>query len=230
MNTPRLNAGTLEGYFNDYTILNFINKNIDRLEGVVLDIGCGKMRYRDLILSSKKVTKYIGLDLDEGKFTYSVRADMYWDGVKIPLDDNSIGSIILLEVLEHCTDPRIVLREAYRILRPNGVIVLTTPFVYHLHGIPYDYQRITPFGIEKMLNELGMSNITITSGGSFDTSLAQMISNWICNRPMPHIIRRILRRLFVPIFKVLLFLDKKNLDKPFKNGTMIPNVFGIAIK
>lgn len=227
---PQLNSGTLQTYFNDASILKFVKDSVKDLHGKVLDIGCGKMRYKDLILSGKNVKGYEGLDLEEGKFTYAVKADIYWDGITIPLENNSVESVVIFEVLEHCPDPRIVINEAFRVLKSNGIMLFSTPFLYHLHGSPFDYARLTPFGAENMLKKAGFTNIEIGSGGRWDASLGQMISIWICNRPMPHPVRRILSRLYAPVFHLLLSVDKKYAKLPMKDGTMIPNILGKAYK
>lgn len=228
--SPVLNAGTIETYFNDISIVNFLSDNLDELSGTVLDIGCGKMKHREMILKGKGVKKYVGLDLEEGKFTYSVKADMYWDGIKIPLDDKSVDSIILFEVIEHCPNPSIVINEAYRVLKPGGIILFSTPFLYHLHGAPYDYSRPTPFGLKSFFDNAGFSNTEIKGGGNWDSSLGQMIALWISHRPMNKLIRKVFRHVFVPIFKLILIVDRKYLQFPLKDGTMIPNLLGKSIK
>lgn len=227
---PTLNRGNIELYYNDHSISSFLRKNINFLSGKVLDIGCGKMKYKDFILKGKNVKEYIGLDLEEGKFTYSVKANLYWDGNKMPIEDNSIDSAILFEVIEHCPDPSIVVREAYRVLKPGGVILFSTPFIYPLHGVPFDYSRPTPSGLEKLFTDAGFNKTTIEAGGSWDSSLAQMMAIWITKRPMPLILRKILRLKFVPIFRFLLWLDKKQKDKLLEDGTMTPNLLGKSIK
>jgi SAM-dependent methyltransferase len=227
---PKLNSGTIETYYNDHSIVTFLKENLDTLSGTVLDIGCGKMKHKDLIIRGKKVKNYKGLDLDEGKFVYKSKADIYWDGLTIPLEDNSIDSAILFEVIEHCPDPNVVIKEALRILKPGGVILFSTPSIYHFHGMPHDYHRPSPSNLKLLFTNAGFSDVTIQSGGKWDASLGQMISIWITQRPMPKLLRRILRKLYVPLFHLLLYCDKKYNQLPLDNGTIVPNLLGKATK
>ncbi len=231
--SPHLNAGNINSYFNDVMIAGFLEKNREKLSGTVLDIGCGKMRHKQTVLGASSVTKYIGLDLEAGKFTYTVVADLYWDGITMPLADNSIDSAILFEVLEHCGDPRIVVAEAFRVLKSGGTILFSTPFLYQLHGIPFDFQRPTPFGLEKLFRDVGFASTHIQGSGSWDASLGQMMGIWIAHRPMPPLARKVLRRMFVPIFHLLLHRDKclrSRTVSRWKENDMIPGILGWAKK
>ncbi|MFL5304063.1 MAG: class I SAM-dependent methyltransferase [Polyangia bacterium] len=45
-------------------------------------------------------------------------------GEAIPADDESFDGIVSLQVLEHVRDPALVIREAYRVLKPGGYFLL----------------------------------------------------------------------------------------------------------
>jgi 2-polyprenyl-3-methyl-5-hydroxy-6-metoxy-1,4-benzoquinol methylase len=45
----------------------------------------------------------------------------------IPVPDHSFDSIISTEVIEHLENPRAIFREFHRLLRPEGVLIVTTP-------------------------------------------------------------------------------------------------------
>ncbi len=135
--------------------------------GILLDIGCGRMPYRNVLLP--KVKKYIGLDhpetskLYDGKF----KPDIYADATKIPLKNNSIDTVLMLMVLEHLENPQKVLLEIKRILKPKGKFIFSTVQMYPIHDAPFDYFRFTRFGLKNLLEQSGFRVIENVSQGSF---------------------------------------------------------------
>jgi SAM-dependent methyltransferase len=114
------------------------------------DIGCGEQPLRALIESCGG--KYVGVDvIQNSKGTVDLVADI----CSIPLPSESFDVIICTEVLEHSFEPHKALNELSRILKKSGAILITTPFVYPLHEIPYDFSRLTPFFIEYWFPKLG---------------------------------------------------------------------------
>lgn len=65
----------------------------------------------------------------------------------LPFADNSIDSLICQAVLEHVHDPRQVIKEANRVLKPGGYLYLEVPFLQGFHADPHDYQRYTIEGL-----------------------------------------------------------------------------------
>jgi SAM-dependent methyltransferase len=63
------------------------------------------------------------------------------------ISDKSIGTVLLLEALEHLQEPQIVVNEILRILRPEGYCIVTTLMTFEIHRTPYDYWRFCPDGI-----------------------------------------------------------------------------------
>lgn len=70
--------------------------------------------------------------------------------MQLPFAGETFDTVVLLEVIEHLPLPLLALQEAFRILKPNGTIILSTPFIYPIHDAPYDYQRWTRHGIEEL--------------------------------------------------------------------------------
>jgi len=63
------------------------------------------------------------------------------------ISDNEIGTVLLLEALEHLQNPSRVADEIFRILRPGSYCIVTTLMTYEIHRTPYDYWRFCPDGI-----------------------------------------------------------------------------------
>lgn len=200
--------------------------------GKLLDIGCGNMPYREYLLSlNQEIVEYIGLDFPAGKYADLIRPDLTWDGAIIPIKEDSVDCAIATEVLEHCPEPATVLAEICRVLKPDGILLVTTPFLWPLHDIPGDYYRYTRFSLENLLSNAGFKNIVIKPLGGWDASLAQMIGLWLKRAPMPPERRGEMREMLLPLYEKLLdnnrkFFRRGNID----STVMAPGWCGIAQK
>lgn len=92
--------------------------------------------------------EYIGLDIRPG-----LGVDQIANGQALPFAERSIGTLMLFEVLEHVPYPQKVVAEAWRVLRDDGLLVVSVPFQYRLHGFPTDYWRFTASGIHVLLSD-----------------------------------------------------------------------------
>jgi len=119
--------------------------------GKTLDIGCGTKPYVHLYRS----TEYVGLEIDTPQNRENKNADFYYDGNYFPFDDASFDSVVANEVFEHVFNPDEFLNETLRILKPEGMILLTMPFVWDEHEQPYDFARYSSFGIKALLEKHG---------------------------------------------------------------------------
>jgi SAM-dependent methyltransferase len=81
-----------------------------------------------------------------------------------------MDALILSEVLEHCPHPRAVIEECRRVLRPGGVIFLSTPFMFYEHGVPYDFQRPTQFFFRDVFQNDSILQLT-PSNSSYSTAV-----------------------------------------------------------
>ncbi len=92
--------------FRDKALMSFIGK------GPVLDAGCGEM------ITTRKI-RAIGMDLDNGDIRGSVYA--------LPFKDESFGTVLFSEVIEHLRNPWEAIREIRRVLKPGGRIIIVFP-------------------------------------------------------------------------------------------------------
>lgn len=114
----------------------------------VLDYGCADLPYRHLFPSG---ADYLGADLPGNP---DARLQIRADG-SLPVADAGVDVVLSSQVLEHVADPGLYLREAYRVLRPGGSLVLSTHGIMIYHKDPVDYWRWTGEGLNKAVADVG---------------------------------------------------------------------------
>ena len=136
----------------------------DRLKGTVYDLGCGEMPYRGWVLQF--ADRYVGVDWSNSP--HQVRPDILADlNESLPIDDEVADAIISFSTLEHLREPESMLREAYRLLKPGGSIVLQVPFMWWVHEAPHDYYRFTRHGLEHLFRKVGFTDIEVLANTGF---------------------------------------------------------------
>jgi SAM-dependent methyltransferase len=94
--------------------------------------------------------KYIGCDMRAGP-----GVDLVEDVTAINLPDSSAGTVLCIETFEHVFEVRRGFDEVFRLLKPGGVFVITSPLNFRIHGYPDDYWRMTPNCLRRMLEPYG---------------------------------------------------------------------------
>ena len=123
----------------------------------ILDFGCGDGRYKKFI---SKTNDYTGIDVEEsGHLNTAKKYDIIWNKKKLPFENDYFDAILMTEVLEHIEDIDTTLKEIYRVLKKNGSILITVPFMWKEHEKPYDFQRFTSFGLKKLFQKNGFEII-----------------------------------------------------------------------
>ena len=195
----------------------------DRLrEGqIVLDAGAGEARHK----INFKQARYIALDAGYGDSSWNYsKLDIRGDLEKIPLLGASVDCVLCMVVLEHTRNPREVLLEFARVLKPGGLLVMVVPFLWEEHQAPHDYFRFTRYGV-RLLFESSPFRLDLLSpiGGFF----------WVCARRSVYFLsyfqkgwRWILFLLLAPFFGllfpiVLYFLDRLDRTRNYSLGFRI---------
>jgi predicted SAM-dependent methyltransferase len=113
-----------------------------------LDVGCGNDIYKEFFPNITTV------DIEERP---GVSVDIIADAHDLHvIEDNSFEIILCAEVLEHLHTPSKAIAEFYRVLKPGGLLLLTTRFVFPLHDAPGDYYRYTKYGLRHLLKDFSI--------------------------------------------------------------------------
>lgn len=109
----------------------------------LLDVGCGDGALSALVQG--KVAEVHGMEWSESAIEKARargvqvrKCDLNRD--PFPYDDSWFDAVACLDVIEHVLEPRRLLHEIHRVLRPGGVLVLTTPnlrYVYFLFQLVF---------------------------------------------------------------------------------------------
>jgi SAM-dependent methyltransferase len=96
----------------------------------------------------------LGADWVREAVNLEVRAgtgvDVVGDGHELPFLDGSMDAVVAQAVLEHVENPRAVVAEAMRVLRPGGLVYAEIPFLQCYHPHPTDYTRLTIDGVDAL--------------------------------------------------------------------------------
>ena len=142
-------------------IRDFIQESIrkNKISGNVIDIGSG---YRSNRIEILRINKE--LDVKTVDCNPNVGADFLLKAEFMDrIADNAYDCAVCTELLEHTENPIIVLKEIKRILKPDGLLVLSVPFAVEIHERKSlkDYWRFTPSGLLLLLEQCGFHTIKI---------------------------------------------------------------------
>ena len=135
----------------------------------VLDAGCG-VGYGIEILSRAGAAEMTGVDLDpeavseaKARFSRFATALIEGDLRELPLPDHSFDVVVSFETIEHMQEPEKALAELRRVLRPDGILVISSPNPdAYLGGNEHHVHEFRP---EELLEAVGARFKNVTGFG-----------------------------------------------------------------
>ena len=164
------------------SLVEALRRVAPRAHGRLLDVGCGDKTYEEIFLPF--VDSYLGI---EHEATYSAtnaasrqkKADVLYDGKRLPFEDRSFDTVLSLQVLEHTPRPGDLLAEMARVLSDEGILMVTVPFSFRLHEEPHDYFRFTPHVMREMCRSVGLVVDEIVPRGGLWSVLGHKLNTYL---------------------------------------------------
>jgi SAM-dependent methyltransferase len=180
--SERLRAFTDEYPFERAPILAFVAAAAKALPpgARVLDVGAGDAPYAELFAHAD----YVTVDWAHSPHPGARDSDVVASADDLPFASATADAVLFTQVLEHVFDPRSVLGELHRVLRPGACLFLTAPLAWELHEIPHDYFRYTAPGLEALSRSVGFVDIEVVPRNDCFSTLAQLLLNarWAMGR------------------------------------------------
>ena len=164
-------------YLSRRGLYNKLKPLLKDIRGCLLDFGCGDKPYQSLFSS---IDDYIGLDIEDRGHDHTTEdINILYDGKIIPFDDNHFDVVFATEVFEHVDNLDEIIIEIKRVLKPNGKLIMTVPFVFMEHEIPFDFRRFSQYGVKQFLtnNKFEIQHLCVTTKDI--ESIFQVISVYI---------------------------------------------------
>lgn len=137
------------------TLLEIVGRDLNAVKSVA-DVGCGAREME--VGARERGIEYFGFDIDDGNF----------ESDRLPADDSSIDLVIALAIIEHLHNPDNFLRESLRVLRPDGILLVSTPNWHYaardFFDNPAHVQPYSPTSMEILLTAYGFGSVRTFPG------------------------------------------------------------------
>jgi SAM-dependent methyltransferase len=209
---------TNQHYIGTYFILKDIRDAIaGYAQGKLLDIGCGNKPYE--ILFKDKIDRYIGCDIIQSSDNV---VDFLCPANELCFGNETFDTVFSTQTLEHVADHQGMVSEAYRVLKPGGYAIFTVPFSWELHEEPYDFFRVSKYGLKYLFEKNAFEIVTIKANGGKWAAISQLFLNVLMStRKYVTLRSRFIKlifircRLIVPYNKISIWIDKRYFDDVF---------------
>ena len=179
-------------------------------KGRLLDYGAGDSPYRPLFVDAG--FNYVAADLADNAAADIVLTDD--GGVDQP--DASFDWILSSQVLEHVPNVQAYLREARRLVRDEGTLVLSTHGFWQYHGHPHDYWRWTRPGLIREVQAAGWRVVEVINVLNLASAGIQLFQD-VMGRRVP----RLLRPVFFWICQSAIVLSEALMREPPPNDAVV---------
>ena len=193
----------------NHKILRALERARDHARGDLLDIGCGSKPFAPVF--EGRVRRYWGTDLTASRYLGGARLDAFASAEAQPFRDASFDTVLGLSMITYLPEPLRFLREAHRVLRPGGMLLLECTQMVPLHDEPHDYFRYTRYGAAYLLAQAGFEPVAfLPIGGLWSRVGLTMIAglNRVNRGPTRILTELPVRLLYVVIQSLAELMDR----------------------
>ncbi len=125
-----------------------------KMRGPILEVGSYQVAGQECIADLRGLfpgKEFIGTDMRPGD-----GVDRVENVQALSFPDDSMGTVIAMNVFEHVEKFWLGFDEIQRVLRPDGVALISCPFYFHIHDYPSDYWRFTPEALDSLFHTAGV--------------------------------------------------------------------------
>jgi SAM-dependent methyltransferase len=176
----------------DYALVDFVSQHAGHS---VVDLGCGLGGYGKVLADRGFEVRAFDVvpEYVERARELGVRADVY-DGERLPLEDRSVDTVFLLEVIEHLDDPAPLLAEARRVAR--GSVLVTTPNCTQDFGrVPVEFSHMLDVDHRQFFTEASLTGLLEGVFGSCQVEQVAPIDRNLAGLVLPRPLRPLYRTL-----------------------------------
>jgi SAM-dependent methyltransferase len=150
-------------------------------KGRMIDVGCGDKPYAGIFASH--VDQHLGVEYEEtyrnSMYAKTPTADFICSGDTLPFSDGEFDTVLCTQVMEHAVRPWELFSEIARILRRDGILILTVPFSFRIHAEPFDYYRFTPYALRALCEWNGFDVVQLSPRGGFWMVIGQKLGSYL---------------------------------------------------
>jgi 2-polyprenyl-3-methyl-5-hydroxy-6-metoxy-1,4-benzoquinol methylase len=117
-------------YYREKISINFLSSVVSK-GSQILDAGCGNGKFMGAVMDSFPYVNILGADFSEEELSEAKNNNLQVFKSDfnefIPFNSDRFNVVYAAEVIEHLVNPDLFLDELYRVLKPEGYLILTTP-------------------------------------------------------------------------------------------------------
>lgn len=170
-------AGDYSWFF-DKDLTQFLKESTKYVRGRLLDVGCGNKPYYNIV--KPHCQTYISTDIAR---SHKFKVDVIAGARDLPFCNNYFDTVLSTQVFGHVPKPHKMVSEISRVLKHNGIFILTAAQSIRHNEVPYDYFRFTRYGLEYLLEDNSFKVLEIKTIGGTWALIGQSILGYFACAP-----------------------------------------------